>query len=164
MGDLDPNRVKAAVQQGLALIEPLVIEIKKDQVTEAWNGFLRGSTASLLRGDISVDQWKADLGAFGIVFVKSVPASSVPVVVNATNGAAQIVEAAFTPPSNLTWLLFAGAGVMGLAYWWMKKQESQRQEVNVLPAADLFGTKRREKVSLPIADPEEEEAEFEEIT
>ena len=163
MGDLDPAKVKAAITSGLAILEPLVIQAKNEQVAEAWNALLRVVTPKLLRGEITVDEWKTGLGQFGAVFVRASPASG-QAISDSVNRAAQIVEEAFNPPSNLTWLLFAGAGVMGLAYWWMKKQESEREEVRILsPGATLLGSKRK-KASLPIADPEEEEAEFEEIT
>lgn len=162
MGDLDPAKIKAAVTQGLSLLEPLIAASKNEAAIDAWNALAGTATKKLLRGEISVDEWESALATFGTTFVQAAPDSRETIAVT-VNRVGQIVEEAFTPPSNLTWLIFAGLAATGLAYWWTKKQESEKREIPVMHPNNLLGSRRKAKI--PVAEPEEEEeAEFEEIS
>lgn len=160
MGDLDPVKVKEAVVKGLKPVELRAAALKNKNVSAAWNQFAAGSTASLLRGEITIDEWKSALGQLGGIIVQSSTTTDQQQALAEINEAAKLVEEAFSPPSPLTWLIFLGVAATGLAYWWHKRQESKK----TLPAATpdlLFGSRR--KVAIPAIEDEEEEAEFEEL-
>lgn len=160
MGDLDPAKVKAAVAHSLRMLEPRAVAAKNEKVTQAWNGLAGQFTPALLRGAITVDEWQGALGNFGSALVSvTTPAAQVEVV-DDVNKAGQLVEEAFTPPSSMTWLVFAGLAATGVAYWWYRKQE--KEKAKAATPEIVFGTRR--KVNIPTTEPEEEiEAEFEEI-
>jgi hypothetical protein len=166
VGDLDPAKVRAAVLQGLAPLEQRIASLKSKKIAKAWGDFNKDATARLLSGDISVDEWKLALGQFGgrlLADLKDPTAQ--PEVVADVNATGKAVEEAFDPPSPFGWLIFAGIGATALAYWWMKKEERQREFPVATP--EIIAGSRRQGSKFPTAvipDAEiEEDAEFEEI-
>lgn len=164
MGDLDPAKVRAAVLRGLAPLEQRIAALKSKKAAKAW-ARLNEDTAKLLNGDSTVDEWKASLGQFGGIVVKDLkdPAQQT-AIISDVNLAAAVAEEAFDPPAFPRWLIFGGLGAAALAYWWMKREEKQR-EIPIATPQIIAGSPRTKKIKAVIeeADDEIEDAEFEEI-
>lgn len=163
MGDLDPKKVRAAVLRGLMPVERRISALKNKSAAAAWGRFNKDATHKLLRGDITVDEWKGALAQFGGIVTKGVkdPATQ-QALAEDVNNAAIIVEEAFEPPSPLGWLIFAGVAATGFAYWWMKREEGEKKEIPIFVPEVAGGTQRKGR-KFPTAEIEEVEAEFEEI-
>lgn len=163
MGDLDPSKARQAIKQGLAPLDQRIATLKSKKVSRAWERFNQDATSKLLSGDITIDEWKSALGQFGGLAASNVKDPSVAAqITQDVNGAAIAAEGAFDPPSSMTWLIFAGVGAAALAYWWMKKEESQR-EVPIATPEIISGSRRSKKPTAQIEEAEPEDAEFEEI-
>lgn len=161
MGDLDPNKMREAIVQGLTPLDRRIASYKNSAMSQAWVQFAQGPTKKLLAGDITVDEWKHALGGFCTKLAQGIPPAEAEAVLRDASGAALAVEEVFDPPSPMRWLVIGGVAATALAYWWLKREEGEKEKLVAATPALVAGTPRKRRPAT--LDLEEVEAEFEEV-
>lgn len=160
MGDLNRSTVRQALITGLSPIKRRVTALGDKQLTQTWSQFSKVSSKSLLDGEITVDEWKGVFGDFCTRLAGTVGGDEGEMILAEANGAATVVEEAFDPPSPLRWWLLGGAAVTVLAYWWVKRDEKEREKLAIATPEIVAGSPRKKR---PATELGTEEAVFEEI-
>lgn len=161
MGDLDANKIKEALIRGITPLDQRISGFRNEAISKAWAKFVKSSTKKLMRGDTTVDEWKASFSGFAGELAGSVGGEEGEAILAEADGATAVVEEAFAPPSSMRWIVIGGIAATALAYWWMKREEKQNRRLLIATPEIVAGTPRRRPATIDI--PEEDIIEAEEI-